>query len=97
MDKTMASFFYEKNDISFNVADSSSFARMIEENMRFAKQNPFQSYKAPSLILSSGKLLNQADKSTEQPAIAKKFGATIPLDEWSDALRQPILNFMGST
>ena len=46
MDKTIASFFYE-NGISFNVADSSSFARMLEESMRFAKQNPFQSYKAP--------------------------------------------------
>ena len=42
MDKTIASFFYE-NGISFNVADSSSFARMLEESMRFAKQNPFQS------------------------------------------------------
>ena len=79
MDK--ASFFYE-NSISFNVADSSSFARMIEENMRFAKQNPFQSYKAPSLKQLSKELLDQADKSTEQLvvpilAIDKKFGTTI--------------------
>ena len=31
----LASFFYE-NGISFDVADSSSFAHMIEESMRFA-------------------------------------------------------------
>ena len=44
MDKTIASFFYE-NGISFNVADSSSFARMTritEKSMRFAKQNHFK-------------------------------------------------------
>ena len=28
--------------------ESSSFARTIEESMRFAKQNPFESYKPPS-------------------------------------------------
>ena len=41
MDKRIASFFHG-NSISFNVADSSSFARTIEESMRFAKQNTFQ-------------------------------------------------------
>ena len=101
MDKTIASFFYE-NGISFNVADSSSFARMLEESMRFAKQNPFQSYKAPSRKRLSGELLDQAYKSTQQLvapilAIAKKFGATISSDGWSDAQRRPILNFMAST
>ena len=71
MDKTIASFFYEKS-ISFNVADSSSFAHMIEENMRFAKQNPFQSYKAHCRKQFSGALLDHADKSTEHIlAIAK--------------------------
>ena len=92
MDKTIASFFYE-NGISFNVADSSSFACMLEENMRFAKQNPFQSYKTPARKRLSGELLDQAYKSTEQRvapilAIAKKFGATISSDGWSDAQRR---------
>ena len=47
MDKIIASFFYD-NCVSVNIDDSSSFARMIEESMKLAKQNPFQSYKAPS-------------------------------------------------
>ena len=76
MDKTIASFFYE-NCISFNVADSSSFARTIEESMRFIKQNPFQSHKVPSRKRLSGELLDQAYRSTEQLAapilaVAKK-------------------------
>ena len=58
--------------------------------MRFAKQNPFQSYKASSRKRLYGKLLDQAYKSTEQLvapilAIAKQFGATIRSDGWSDA------------
>ena len=80
MDNTIASFFYD-NSISFNVADSSSFARMTEESMRFAKQNPFQSYKAPSCKRLSGGLFVQTYRSTEQRtdpflAIDKKSGAT---------------------
>ena len=80
MDSKTASFFYE-NCISFNVADSSSFARTIEESMRFIKQNPFQSHKVPSRKRLSGELLDQAYRSTEHlaaliPAIAKSFGAT---------------------
>ena len=46
MDKTITAFFFE-NGISFNVVDSSNFARTKEVSMRFAKQNSFQSYKAP--------------------------------------------------
>ena len=38
VDAVIASFFYE-NGISFNVANSSSFGRMIDESMKFAKQN----------------------------------------------------------
>ena len=51
---------------SFNVADSSSFARTIEESMRFTKQNPFQSYKALSCKRLSGEFLDHAYRSTEQ-------------------------------
>jgi hypothetical protein len=47
VDAAIASFVYE-NGISFNVADSPSFGRMIDESMKFAKQNPLQSYKTPS-------------------------------------------------
>ena len=65
MDNFIASFLYE-NGISFNIADSSSFARMIQESMRFAKQNPFQRYNAPSRKRFSGELLDQAYRSTEQ-------------------------------
>ena len=79
MDKTIASFFYE-NGISFNFADSSSFAHMTKESMRFTKQNPFHSNKAPTSKWLSGKLLDQAYKpdATEQPvapnlAIAKSL------------------------
>ena len=42
------------------------FAHMIEK--RFAKQNPFQSYRAPYSKQLSGKLLGQAYRSTEQLA-----------------------------
>ena len=53
---------------NFNAADSSSFACMIEGSIRFAKQNPFQSCKAPSLKQLSVELLDQAYRSTEQLA-----------------------------
>ena len=39
VDAVIASLFYE-NGISFNVANSLSFGRMIDESMKFAKQNP---------------------------------------------------------
>ena len=49
--------------------------------MRFAKQNPFQSYEAPSHKQFSRALLDHADKSTQHIlAIAKKFGAIISSD-----------------
>ena len=85
MDSKTASFFYE-NCISFNVADSSSFARTIEESMRFIKQNPFQSHKVPSRKRLSGELLDQAYRSTEQLAApilaaAKEFVATGPFPQ----------------
>ena len=40
-DSVIASFF-NKNSISFNVANSSSFGRMINERVEFAAQNPLQ-------------------------------------------------------
>ena len=47
VDTKTASFFYE-NGISFNVADSSSFACMIEESIKYAERNPLQSYTVSS-------------------------------------------------
>ena len=44
MDARIASFFYE-NGIAVNVADSTSFITMIDKSIKFAKQNPLQSYK----------------------------------------------------
>ena len=51
-DAVIASFFNE-NGISFNVANSSSFGRMIAENVEFAKQKPLQIYKTSSRMRRS--------------------------------------------
>ena len=67
-----------------HVAGSSSFACMIEESMRFAKQNPFQSYKAPSRKRLSRELLDQAYISTE--LLAAPILATIVLLKSLDLL-----------
>ena len=40
----IASFFYE-NAVPFDVAASSSFALMIDESIKLAKQSPLQNYK----------------------------------------------------
>ena len=65
VDAAIASFVYE-NGISFNVADSPSFGRMIDKSMKFAKQNPLQSYKTPSRKKLSGELLDQACKVRQE-------------------------------
>ena len=46
---TIAFFFYQHYRFQFYMC-------MIEESMRFAKQNPFQSYKAPSANDMEGSL-----------------------------------------
>ena len=71
------SIFLYENSISFNVADSSRFARIKEERMRLAKHNPFQRFEAPSCKLLSGELLDQAYKSTEQFAALNLAISTI--------------------
>jgi len=100
MDARIASFFYE-NGIAFNVADSTSFVCMMDESMKFAKQNPLVNYKTPSRKKLGGELLDQAYTSTEQLvapllAVAKKYGATIASDGYSNVQRRPILNFMAA-
>ena len=97
MDAKIASYFYE-NGIAFNTAGSASFALMIEESMKFARQYPVQSYKVPNRHKFSGELLDKAYESTEKLvapilAVGKKYGATIASDGWSDQHRRPILNW----
>ena len=42
----MVSYFYE-NGVTFNTAAPSSFALMIGESMKFARQYPLQIYNVP--------------------------------------------------
>ena len=84
LDSKIDSYFYEIG-IAFNTAASSSFALKIEESMKFARQNPLQSYKVPHSHKFSGKLLDKSYESTEKLvapilAVAKKYGATIVSD-----------------
>ena len=46
LDAKIASYF-DENGIAFNTAASSSFALMVEESMKSARQNQLQSYKVP--------------------------------------------------
>ena len=55
MDARIASFFCE-NGIAFNVADLTSFVCMIEESIKFAKQNPLQSVLSQVVSASSCEL-----------------------------------------
>jgi hypothetical protein len=43
LDTTNASFFYE-NALSFTVADSPSFAAMVDQCIQFGQQNPGRKY-----------------------------------------------------
>ena len=52
---TIAFFFYQHYRFQFYMC-------MIEESMRFAKQNPFQSYKAPSANDMEGSLTKYASE-----------------------------------
>ncbi len=68
--------------IPLNVAASSSFALMIGERIKFAEQNPLQSYKVPHRLKLPGGVEATMHESTEKLvapvlAVAKKYGATI--------------------
>ena len=81
MDAKIVSYFCE-NGIAFNTAASLSFALMIEESMKFARQNPLQSYKVPHQLKILGELLDNSYESTEKLfalilTVATKYGATI--------------------
>ena len=56
LDSKITSYFFG-NGIAFKAAASSSFALMTEESMKFARQNPLQSYKVPHRHKFSGELL----------------------------------------
>ena len=81
MDAKIASYFYE-NGTAFNTVASSSFALMIEESIKFSRENLLQSYKVPHQLKFSGELLDSAYECTEKLvapllAVAKRYGATI--------------------
>ena len=80
LDAKIQSYFCE-NDITFNTA-SPSFALMIQESMKFTRQNPLQSYKVPHWLKFSGELLDNAYEFTEKLVapifvVATKYGALI--------------------
>jgi len=90
VDAVIASFFYE-NGISFNVANSSSFGRMIDESMKFAKQNPLQSLKLflRPLVSRIGLLTGTSTRRSEtglslQPL--KSLFMFTPTAKWSQRL-----------
>ena len=77
--------------------NGSTLALMIEESMKFTRQNPLQSYKVPHQLKFLGNILDNACKSTEKLvvpilAVAKKYGATIAKDGLSDQCYRPILS-----
>ncbi len=98
LDSTIANFIYE-NDLSFNVADTQSFAAVLVQCIEFGQQHPGRKYKAPNRRRIGGPLLDSAYEDTAaslQPIIdkAKQYGGTLASDGWSDAQRQPITNLM---
>ena len=105
VDTKIMPFFYE-NGISFSKADSSSFACMIEESMKYAKQNSVTKLESPfpkTVIRRSPLPSIQVNRATCGPyseailANAKQSGAAISSNGWSDVQRRQILNFMEST
>ena len=98
LDSAIANVFYE-NALPFNVADSPSLAHMVEKCIEFGQQHPGRKYKAPNRKRIGGALLDTAYEDTAasvQPIVdrAKKYGATLTSDGWSDVQRRPITNFM---
>ena len=88
LDSSIANFFYE-NALSFNVADSQSFAAVVEQCIEFGQQHPGRKYKAPNRRRIGGPRLDAAYEDTGakvEPIMetAKKLGATLASDGWSD-------------
>ena len=74
----LQSLFYENG----NTAAFSSFALLIDDSMKFARQIPLQSYKARHRLKFWRKLLDNVYESTEKLvagilAVAKKYGAAM--------------------
>ena len=100
LDTVIANVFYE-NALPFNVADSSSFAVMFEQCIKFCQQHPGPKYKVPNQRRIGGALLDSAYEledtgASVQPSIdrAKRYGGTLTSDGWSDVHRRPITTFM---
>ena len=101
LDSTIANFIYE-NVLSFNLADTQSLAAVVDQCIEFGQQHPGRKYKAPTRRRISGPLLDSAYEDTAasvKPIMdrAKKYGATLASDGWSDVQRRPITNFMLAT
>ena len=92
LDSAIANVFYE-NALPFNVADSPSLAHMVEKCIEFGQQHPGRKYKAQNRKRIGGALLDTAYEDTAasvQPIVdrAKKYGATLTSDGWSDGSRR---------
>ena len=88
---------FHENALPFNVADSPSLAHMVEKCIEFGQQHPGDKYKANRRRIG-GALLDSAYEDTAatvQPIMdrAKKYGATLTSDGWSDVQRRPLTNF----
>jgi hypothetical protein len=56
LDSTIANFIYE-NALSFHVADTQSFAAVVDQCIEFGQQHPGRKYKAPTRRRIGGPLL----------------------------------------
>ena len=86
LDSVIANVSYENamqfNALPFNVADSPSFAVMVDQCIEFCKQHSCRKYKAQNRRRIGGALLDSAYEDTGaslQPIInrAKKYGCTV--------------------
>jgi hypothetical protein len=89
---------FHENALPFNVADSPSLAHMVKKCIEFGQQHPGDKYKANRRRIG-GALLDSAYENTAasvQPIMdrAKKYGATLTSDGWSDVQRRPLTIFM---
>ena len=98
LDVTTIASFIHQNTVSFNVADSLSFAAMVEQCIQFGQRNPGHKYNVPNRRRISGQLLDSAYEDTAASVQqimdrAKKNDVTLTSDGWSDVQRRPITKF----
>jgi hypothetical protein len=86
LDSTIASFIHE-NALSFNVADSPSFAAVVDQCIQFGQRHPRPKYKVPNRRRIGSRLLDSAHEdaaASVQPIMdrAKWYGGTLRLRNW---------------